>query len=162
MNDPLAPDLAALATALNITPPLLISPPPDSGTAFQLLLPAAHGGIALPDPALVSPAAFTASCADTFPALQLDTTLAPFLTDTASYPTSASPILAALHHTFHDITSLPTFTAPLTEPSPLHLSVPSTLTGPDGTFQLSLLPLIADRHCQHLFTAAIFRNQVAM
>ena len=64
--------------------------------------------------------------------------------------------LAEAYTSFHSITSLPTFNHHPSDPSPLHTSILSLLTAPDGSFSIHLLSTIAGRHSQSTFSHAIF------
>ena len=150
--------LRSLATSLRLPPAAVLSPPADSGTAFQLTLPAAHGGVALPHPAILAMPCFLASFADTLPLLLADPVLHPYLSTPDSWPSSPSLLLRSASAAFLRITSLPTFAPAADSFTPIHQSVHSLLTTPTGSISIHLLPTISGRRSQHAFTHATFTH----
>ena len=152
--------LRALATALRIPPDTFIEADPATATLLQSLLPAALGGINIPDPAALATPSFLASIADTLPILSSDHILAPALLDPTAWPSSKSLTLRSAHAAFHSIVSLPTFAAIASNPSAesLHRAIPSLLTAPNGRFSITLLASCAGRRSQSTFTHAVFSH----
>lgn len=146
--------LTAIARCLRVSPTLLLSPPSDSATATQLLLPATDSGIGHVDPQLLAPAAYLGGFADSLPALLTDHILHPTLLATHSWATSTSISLLQASSIFFCVTSLPAFSSPTTFPHPT--SVPSLLSTSAGSFSLDLLHAAAAHRPQHVFARAVF------
>ena len=135
--------------------------PLDSGTAAQVLFPASNGGIALPDPMLLAAPSFLASLADTLPTLLYDTLLGPYLANPALWPSSPSITLTAAAAAFAEIAPLLAADSPSLSTNPLHPTIRVLLTAPDGSVSPALLPAVAGRRSQHVFTAAVFSRALA-
>ena len=146
--------LRTLSKILQIPFKALTSTDPSLSAPIQVLMPSTHGGVGREDPALLAPAAFLASLADTHALHAAHPFLAPHVSDFANWHASPSPVLADGASCFTALTSYPSFS--LTNPTTYTRTVATLLIGADGTYQLSHLPAIAHRHAQRAFSAAIF------
>ena len=147
----------ALARIIRIPSTAFVNATVARGTRFQLSLRAKEGGINLPDPAILAPAAFLGSLADTLPILLLDPILQPFLSDPSSWPTSCSTTLSDAHLYFRFIAPLLTRQSD----SPVENSVASLLSDPNGQPSLALLYNVAQKHSQCVFSTAIFGQRLS-
>ena len=148
--------LDAIANCLLIRRDSISAACPTSGTTIQALLRASDGGINFPDPALLAPASFLGSVADSLPTLAADPFLRPALVDTASWPSSRSPLLRAAHGAFALLAPLLAASVTAPDASCPHQSLRARLTAPDGSLSIRLLPSVAGRRPQHSFSHAFF------
>lgn len=144
----------AFAHILHIPASTFLDSPPPNATHFQLLLRARDGGIGLPDPVALAPAAFLASLADTLPTLLQDPFLEPHLTQTQHWASSPSPTLRDAHRHFAHITSLPRIQDSIAHPD--SRSLVELLRLPNHVLHISNLSKLAHRHSQHVFSGAIY------
>ena len=148
--------LDAVANCLLLRRDSISAACPTSGTTIQALLRASDGGINFPDPALLAPSSFLGSFADSLPTLAADPFLRPILADTASWPSSRSPVLRAAHGAFALLAPLLVASVTAPDASCPHQSLRARLTAPDGRLSIRLLPSAAGRRPQHSFSHAFF------
>ena len=148
--------LDAIANCLRLDRSAIAAACPTSGTTVQALLRASDGGINCPDPALLAPPAFLGSFADSLPTLAADPFLQPILSDTASWPSSPSPLLRAAHDAFALLAPLLTASVTAPDASCPHQSLRARLTAPDGSLSIRLLPSASGRRPQYSFSHAFF------
>ena len=150
--------LDAIANCLRLDRSAIAAACPTSGTTIQALLRASDGGINCPDPALLAPPSFLGSFTDSLPTLAADPFLRPVLADTASWPSSPSPLLRAAHDAFALLAPLLTASVTAPDASCPHQSLRTRLTAPDGSLSICLLPSAAGRRPQYSFSHAFFTH----
>lgn len=148
--------LRTLARILQIPAAAILHADIARGTLFQISLRTKDGGINLPDPVILAPAAFLGSLADSLPVLSLDSFLQPYLSDPDSWLASSSPTLRDAHLYFHRITSL----RPNTLASPHETAITTLLVDHAGHPSLALLHSVAHKHAQCVFASEIFKDRL--
>ena len=125
-----------------------------NGTLFQLFLPAAHGGAALPDPVLLADPAFLSSFIATLSMLIKDPFLRPYLEKHQDWSSSTSPTLNSVVSSFNSIISLPGFS--LSSNSSLLRSLATFLLDDDYQYCLSRLSAISHLRTQTVISSVVF------
>ena len=144
----------ALARILKLPHTFFLVSDRANGTLFQLFLPAAHGGAALPDPVLLADPAFLSSFIATLSMLIKDPFLRPYLEKHQDWSSSKSPTLNSVVSSFNSIISLPGFS--LSSNSSLLRSLATFLLDDNYQYCLSRLSAISHLRTQTVISSVVF------
>ena len=144
----------ALAKILRLPATFFIKCDRAIGTLFQLFLPAANGGAALPDPLLLADPAFLSSFIATLSMLINDPFLRSYLENYQDWASSPSPTLQSVVSAFNSIISLPGFS--LSSNSSLQRSLATFLLNDNYQYCLSRLSSISHLRTQTTLSSVVF------